>query len=83
MPLIGPEGRKQLKSAARLSAVGLEVGISILIGALGGYWLDGKLDTSPYLSIAGLLLGAAAATKSLYETVRKYRNPEASDDGND
>jgi F0F1-type ATP synthase assembly protein I len=34
-----------------------------------GYWLDGKWNTRPYLTIAGALLGAAAAFYVLYREV--------------
>lgn len=32
-----------------------------------GYWLDGKLGTSPYLSLVGLFLGIAAGFYQLYK----------------
>jgi ATP synthase protein I len=71
MPLITPEIRKQLKDVGRLSAVGIEVVISTLLGLWAGSWLDGKLNTAPYLKIIGLIIGTIAGFKSVYQTARK------------
>lgn len=76
MPLITPEIRKQLKDVGRLSAVGIEVVISTVLGLLAGSWLDGKLNTAPYLKIAGLILGTIAGFKSVYQTARKAARRE-------
>lgn len=46
--------------------VGLEVVLSIAVGLLGGAWLDGKLDTNPWLTLIGLFYGLAAAGRSIY-----------------
>ncbi len=34
-----------------------------------GYWLDSKWETSPYLTLAGTLVGAVAAFYILYREV--------------
>ncbi len=65
------ERSKQLKTYARVGALGIELALSTVIGLLGGQWLDGKLGTEPWLSIVGLVLGVAAGFKSLYETAKK------------
>ncbi len=70
MPLIGPEGREQLKVAGRVGAIGLELAIAIVIGYFGGRWLDGKLGTSPWLMWIGLGLGLVAGFRSLYRLAR-------------
>ena len=70
MPLIGPEVRTQLKQVGRLSAAGIEVAISTVIGLLGGRWLDEKLGTAPYLTVIGLLLGTVAGFRSVYIVAR-------------
>jgi ATP synthase protein I len=65
MSLIGPEGRKQLKLAARFASAGLELVISIVVGYFGGGLLDRWLGTSPYIAYAGLALGIAAGFRNL------------------
>jgi F0F1-type ATP synthase assembly protein I len=70
MPLLRPEDRQQLKQVGHLSAAGLELAISIVIGTFAGKWLDGKLDTAPYLMLVGLVLGAIAGFRALFRTAR-------------
>jgi ATP synthase protein I len=62
---------RQLKTFARVSAIGIELSLSVVIGLLGGRFLDEKLSTDPYLTIVGLLLGVTAGFKSLYQTAKK------------
>ena len=47
--------------ALRLTGVGFYVGGSIVLGVLGGLWLDDKFNTTPILVIVGLLLGLMVA----------------------
>ena len=54
MSLIGPEGRKQLKLAARFASVGFELVIAIVVGFFGGRWLDTTFETAPVLQYLGL-----------------------------
>ena len=49
MSLIGPEGRKQLKLAARFASAGFELAMAIVVGYLGGRWLDEAFETAPIL----------------------------------
>ncbi len=73
MGFFGPEQSKQLKEAARHSTIGLEIGLSIALGVLGGRWLDGKFDTTPWLTILGFGFGIAAAIRSVYATIQRAR----------
>jgi len=54
-----------------LSTLGLEMGISIGVGVYGGIWLDKKFETSPYLTIFGILVGFGAAIKSFLRILKK------------
>jgi len=68
--LLGPRRGKQLTALARLASVGIEFSISTLVGLLGGRWLDGKLDTAPWLMLVGLLLGVVAGMRGLIRAAR-------------
>jgi ATP synthase protein I len=68
---LSPRGGRLLTAAARLASVGIELALSIVIGLLGGRWLDGKLGTGPWLMILGLILGSTAGFRSLIRTARK------------
>ena len=47
--------------AYRLLGAGLHVALSIAGGAGAGYWLDGRLETKPALTLVGLGLGLVVA----------------------
>jgi len=78
-PIIDPETKKMWRIAGTTGAVGIEVAVAIVIGYLGGHWLDGKLRTAPWLSIIGFAAGIGAAIKALARTVRDYKkkNPDS------
>lgn len=54
-----------------LSSVGLEMGLSVIIGLLFGRWLDGKLGTEPWMLILFTCLGMAAGMKGVFRAVRQ------------
>jgi ATP synthase protein I len=53
------------------SAAGLELGISVAIGALFGAWLDGKLGTAPWMLIVFLILGVIAGFRGVLRAVAR------------
>jgi ATP synthase protein I len=55
----------------RYGTVGLEVVLSVLVGFLGGWWLDQKLGTDPWLTLIGFAYGVAAAARALYRAARR------------
>jgi F0F1-type ATP synthase assembly protein I len=74
----GPEQRKQLRQAQRVASVGLELAIAVVIGTLGGSWLDQRLGTRPWLALVGMLLGVAAGFRGVLRVVREHeRNMKA------
>jgi ATP synthase protein I len=64
------------QTSFRIIGFGWFVGLAILLGALGGIWLDNKLGTRPLFIIIGLLMGIAVA---IYGAV-KMISPLANDD---
>ena len=62
--LLNREQREQLKQVGSLSTIGLELGLSVGLGYLGGEWLDGKLGTEPWLKWIGLGLGLPRAVQA-------------------
>ena len=45
------------------------IGAILLLGG-GGYWLDGRLGTAPWLTVGGLLLGIVVG---FYELIKATR----------
>ena len=57
-------------AAARLIGIGFYIAACILLGILGGLWLDNRFDKSPLFVVAGLLLGLALAGYGVYSMIR-------------
>jgi len=56
-------------AAFRLVGVGWYVGICIVLGVLGGLWLDNKFNTEPILVIVGLIFGVIIAFYGVYRMI--------------
>jgi ATP synthase protein I len=59
------------RALGELSAVGLTLVVATVIGLAGGYYLDGWLGTSPWLTLIGLLFGIAAGFVNLFRSVKR------------
>ena len=62
--------------AGTTGAVGIEVAIAIVIGYLGGHYLDHKFGTQPWLGYIGLAAGIGAAIKALVRVTRAYKREQ-------
>ena len=74
------EKTRAIWRGARHASVGLEVGVAVAIGALGGWWLDGHFGWTPWGLMVGTLAGVGAATKALLRVVRDVQRESAEDD---
>jgi F0F1-type ATP synthase assembly protein I len=61
------EEESALVQMARLSGHGMTLAVSTGLFLLIGWWVDGKLGTTPVLTILGALLGAAAGFYSILQ----------------
>jgi ATP synthase protein I len=53
---------------------------AIALGYFGGRWLDGRYDTGPWLSIAGMLFGMLTAGKMMWQRLMTESRKTSSDD---
>jgi ATP synthase protein I len=53
-----------------------------LIGYVIGQWLDGKLNTEPYLMLVFLILGFVASGKETYRLLKRISEDEQRSDDN-
>ncbi len=67
------EGKKMLKEAGSYGAIGLEFGISVVIGYFIGNWLDQRLGTVPWLTLVFIGFGVASAARSLVRAARRAK----------
>lgn len=54
------------KGINRYTTVGLEFGLSLLVGLFGGRWLDKQLGTAHWLTFIGFGFGIAAGYRAIY-----------------
>ena len=62
---------RALYDLLKLSSLGLEMGAAVVIGLLCGTWLDGRFNTTPWLTLLFLGFGFAAAAKGVMRAIRK------------
>jgi ATP synthase protein I len=55
----------------RYGTVGLELGLSIVFGLLGGRWLDAKFGTHGVLTVVGFGFGLAAGIRSVWRALQQ------------
>lgn len=55
--------------AAAYAGVGIQLGLTFVLFALLGRWLDARLGTSPWLLLVCVFVGAAAGFYSIYRRV--------------
>ncbi len=70
MTPLGDNKGKIFRQIASYSTLGLEMGLSVAVGAVIGYYLDKWLHTAPWLLIIFLLFGIVAGFRSLYRALK-------------
>ena len=65
-----------LRSAGLLLTIPTLLIVAPLVGFFLGSWLDGRFGTGPWLGIAGLVVGFAAAGRETYRIYRRYAAEE-------
>lgn len=64
-------GGKRFYNVLSASSVGLELGLSVVIGVAIGIWLDGRLGTTPWMMLLWLCIGLAAGFRGVLRAVRR------------
>ena len=64
-------GPKRFYNMLSASSVGLELGLSVVIGVVFGIWLDGNLGTAPWMMLLWLCFGLAAGFRGVLRAVRR------------
>lgn len=71
-----PSRDKEFRAWTRASAVGIEFSIAVVACLLFGWWLDGKLGTEPWLTLAGLGLGSLVGFRALWRVAQDSHTEE-------
>lgn len=75
------ERQRVLREVGRYTGFGLAWALSVLLFLLIGYWLDQRLGTLPWLTIAGAFVGAAGGFISLVRGVTAAGRADDDGDG--
>jgi len=59
-------------AALGLTGIGFYIAGLIILGVLGGRWLDTKLNSEPIFIITGLILGVVIAFYGIYRMLRPF-----------
>jgi ATP synthase protein I len=73
-----------MKAVAPYLNLGWTFAVSLAAGTLGGWWLDRRFGTRPWLLLAGSVLGMITAFVSFFRTVlpsRRDGSEEGEEDG--
>jgi F0F1-type ATP synthase assembly protein I len=57
---------------ALFSEIGLVLLVAVLVGVLGGYWVDQQLRTLPIFILVGFLAGLGAGTRAVYRLISGF-----------
>jgi ATP synthase protein I len=79
---IDPAARdgKRVYNALNASSVGLELGVSVGLGLLVGFFLDKRLGTTPWMLLLWMVIGLVAGFRGVFRAVaRADRAAEAED----
>lgn len=79
MPPLGEDKGKLIRQIASYSTLGLEMGLSVAVGVIIGYYLDKWLHTDPWLLIVFLIFGVIAGFRSLYRALKRLEREDKED----
>ena len=73
MAPLGDDKGRLVRQIASYSTLGLEMGLSVAVGAGIGYYLDKWLKTEPWFLIIFLVFGVIAGFRSLYRAAKRLQ----------
>ncbi len=65
------EGKNSAKKGAQLIALGFELAAPVIVGALGGYYLDRKLNSQPWFILLGTIGGFFYGLRTLFRVLKR------------
>jgi len=71
---------KRAYNALNASSVGLELGLSVGIGLLVGFYMDKWLGTEPWMLLLWMVLGLAAGFRGVFRAIKRADKAAAEED---
>jgi len=72
--VLDDDGRNMLRDGFRISAIGIEIALCVVLGLGGGLWLDRRFETAPLLTLLLGAAGVAAAVKVVMRLIKQQRD---------
>lgn len=69
-------------AALSLSGIGFYIAGAIILGIVGGHWLDNKFDTNPLWLVVGSVLGIIVAVFGTYNLIKPFLENNEKNKGN-
>ncbi|MBN1644135.1 MAG: AtpZ/AtpI family protein [Dehalococcoidales bacterium] len=67
--------------ALGLTGIGFYIAGVIILGVIGGHWLDGKFNSAPLWLIIGTILGLTGAVLGVYSMIKPFMQNDKKDKG--
>jgi len=71
---------RPLEKFGRFYSLAIEMAVAVIAPVLVGRWLDSRTDKAPWFTIAGMVLGGAAAIRSAYRALTESLSDLKSDE---
>ena len=65
------DGRQVLKAFSLVGTLGLNLAATVAVGVLLGRWTDSWLDSQPWATVAGIVVGMLAGLWSSFKIIMK------------
>ena len=79
MSVKGDSKERQSRELGFFFDVGIQFGLSIIIGFFAGWWIDKKAGTTPLFLLSGIGFGAVAGFYNLYRQVMAHNRRKKSE----
>lgn len=77
-----PGGGAPWFKALQHASLGIQMALAVVVGYLVGHWLDGQLDTAPYMMILWVVIGVTTGMRDLYRAAKRAaRDMDDPDEG--
>ena len=75
------ERKEAFSALTTYGTIGIEMGLSLVIGLGIGYWIDGRLGTKPVFTFVFMMFGLISGMRRLYTLWKKIEKENERNDG--
>jgi F0F1-type ATP synthase assembly protein I len=65
----------------KYTGLGIELAVFIVVGVLGGNWIDENYGTAPWGILGGVAFGIAGGVRTLVRTVKQIQKSQEKESG--